>query len=336
MKYRMPAEWEPHEATWLAWPKNPESFPASILPDVERIYLRMIAVLSIGEKVNVLVDDDVSEERVAGLLDEQGIRRNVILHRVRTADVWMRDYGPIFVKQGKKLKITKWKYNAWGGKYDDLMRDDGVVDALSGGLGFEVIRPGIVLEGGSIDVNGTGMLLTTEQCLLNPNRNPRMTKKQIEGRLSDYLGATHVVWLKEGIAGDDTDGHVDDIARFVDPSTVLCAVEENPADANYEALKLDFELLQKSLDQDGEPLEVVPLPMPGPLNSPMGRLPASYSNFYIGNAAVLLPVFNHKNDVRAQSLLEQYFPGRKVVPLDCRALVYGLGAIHCVSQQQPL
>ena len=336
MKYRMPAEWERHEATWLSWPKNPETFPAAILPQVERIYLDMMAALASGEKVNLLVDDEASHARVMQLLEERGIRRNIVLHTVRTADVWMRDYGPIFVKGAGGLRMTKWTYNAWGGKYDDLLRDDGVVDALAPGLGFEVLRPGMVLEGGSIDVNGRGTLLTTEQCLLNRNRNPQLTKKQIEERLSDYLGATTVVWLKEGIAGDDTDGHIDDIARFVNSSTVLCAVEENPLDANYLALKQDFGLLRKSVDQDGEPLKVVPLPMPGPLDSPSGRLPASYSNFYIGNAAVLLPVFGHANDAKAISILEGCFPRRKIVPLDCRPLVYGLGAIHCVSQQQPL
>jgi agmatine deiminase len=335
MECRMPAEWEPHEATWLSWPKNLETFPADILPKVERIYVRMVAALSPGEKVNVLVDDSAMEGRVRGLLDGEGAGRNVVFHRVRTADVWMRDYGPIFVKAGHALKITKWKYNAWGGKYDDLMRDDGVVRGIAPGLGLEVVEPGMVLEGGSIDVNGRGTLLTTEQCLLNRNRNPHLGRKQLEGKLAEYLGATNVLWLKEGIAGDDTDGHIDDIARFVGPSTVLCAVEGDPSDANHAALKRNFELLRKSKDQDGAPLDVVPLPMPGPVNSPQGRLPASYSNFYIGNSAVLLPVFGHRNDADAVSLLEEYFPQRKVVPLDCTPLVYGLGAIHCVTQQQP-
>jgi agmatine deiminase len=198
-----------------------------------------------------------------------------------------------------------------------------------------VVKPGIILEGGSIDVNGKGTMLTTEQCLLNQNRNKRLNKKQIEAFLNDYLGASRVIWLKEGIAGDDTDGHIDDIARFVGERTVLCAVEENASDANHAALEDGFGLLQKSLDQDGEPLEVRPLPMPGPVNSPFGRLPASYANFYIGNAAVLLPVFGHANDEKAVSVLEEHFRGRKVVPIHCEPLLYGLGGIHCVTQQQP-
>ena len=336
-RYRMPAEWEPHEATWLSWPKDPETFPGDILREVEQIYLQMVAALCKGEKVHILVNDEKAEGRVRGLLDDAGAAKNVFLHRIPSVDVWMRDYGPIFVKDENNESVpTKWTFNAWGGKYAELMKDNSVVDGMAPLLRMPVVRPGIILEGGSIDVNGKGTLLTTEQCLLNKNRNAHLGRERIEKHLRDYLGASNIIWLKEGIAGDDTDGHIDDIARFVNPRTVLCTSEENKADENYAILKKNLDILRKARDQDGEALDVKPLPMPGPVKSPFGRLPASYANFYIGNSAVLLPVFRHENDGKAIALLEECFPGRKVVPIFCESLVYGLGAIHCVTQQQPV
>jgi agmatine deiminase len=334
MVCRMPAEWEPHEATWLSWPKDPLTFPEKILPRVERIYVEMMLALSPGEKVNLLVDDKPAEERVVRMVEESGSMKNISIHLIKTQDVWMRDYGPIFVRDGG-LKMTKWIFNAWGDKYEELLRDNSVVDSIAPALGMEVVRPGIILEGGSIEVNGKGTLMTTEQCLLNKNRNRHLSREGIEKALSENLGAKHFIWLKEGIAGDDTDGHIDDIARFVGERTVLCAYEEERSDENHPVLKKNLEHLRKARDQDGEPLEIETLPMPGKLDSPHGRLPASYANFYIGNRAVLLPVFSHRNDERAVSVLEKHFPGRKIVPIDCRPLVYGLGAIHCVTQQQP-
>ncbi|MEW6722719.1 MAG: agmatine deiminase family protein [Candidatus Micrarchaeota archaeon] len=331
----MPAEWEPHEATWLSWPKDPLTFPDGILPKVEETYVEMILALTPKEKVHLLVDDEKTEKKVLDAVQAAGSAKNLLVHRIRTVDVWMRDYGPIFVRDGPKLKMTKWIFNAWGGKYEELMKDNSVADSIAPMLGMDVTRPGVILEGGSIDVNGRGTLLTTEQCLLNKNRNKGMGRGQIEEKLREHLGAKNIVWLREGIEGDDTDGHIDDIARFVDERTVLCAFEQNPDDANYPILKRNFEDLQKAKDQDGEPLIVKPLPMPGPVRSEHGRLPASYANFYIGNAAVLLPVFRHENDEKAISLLEEHFPGRKVVPIWCGPLVHGLGAIHCVTQQQP-
>ncbi len=332
---KMPAEWEPHEATWLSWPKDQMTFPDGVLPKVEKIYIEMMLALAAGEKVNLLVDDEKTKDRVSGMLEEAGSKRNIQLHAIRTVDVWMRDYGPIFVRDQGKLKMTKWIFNAWGGKYEELMQDNSVVDHIAPMLGMEPVRPGIILEGGSIDVNGRGTMMTTEQCLLNKNRNSGMTRAQIEAALEENLGAANIIWLKEGIAGDDTDGHIDDIARFVDERTVLCAYEEGNKDANHAVLKKNLEDLKRAKDQDGEPLDVKALPMPGVVSSPNGRLPASYANFYIGNAAVLLPVFRHKNDAKAVSLLEEHFPGRKVVPIYCEPLVWGLGAIHCVTQQQP-
>lgn len=332
---RMPAEWEPHEATWLSWPKDPLTFPGDVLKKAERIYVDMIHALTPGEKVHLLVDDREAESRVLDMVSEGGPVRNLAIHQIPTVDVWMRDYGPIFVRNNK-LKITKWRFNAWGGKYEELMKDDSVAEEIIPLLKMEVERPGIILEGGSIEVNGKGTLLTTEQCLLNRNRNKGMGREQIERKLHDHLGASNVVWLKEGIEGDDTDGHIDDIARFVDERTVLCAVEGNKEDPNHAILEKNFEDLKRARDQDGEHFEIIALPMPGPVHSPERRLPASYANFYIGNAAVLLPVFNHPNDAKAISILEERFPKRKVVPIYCEPLVWGNGAIHCVTQQQPL
>ncbi len=333
---RMPAEWEPHEATWLSWPKDPLTFPQEVLPKVEEIYVEMMLALSGGEKVHLLVDDEDTEYKVLAKVEEKGSAQGIIIHRIKTVDVWMRDYGPIFVKESGKLRMTKWVFNAWGGKYEELMKDNSVSDSISPIVGLEPVKPGMILEGGSIDVNGKGTLLTTEQCLLNKNRNRSLSRAQIEKRLHDHLGARNVVWLKEGIAGDDTDGHIDDIARFVDERTILCAYEEDKSDANHAILKRNLEDLKNAKDQDGRPFEVETLPMPGVVRSPSGRLPASYANFYIGNSAVLLPVFKHKNDELAISILEKHFPKRKVVPIFCEPLVWGLGAIHCVTQQQPL
>ncbi len=335
MTYRMPAEWEKHEATWISWPKDPLTFPEPVLPKVEDIYIQMMLALSPFEKVHLLVDDKKTEDRVLKMLEEKGSAKNILIHKIKTVDVWMRDYGPIFVKESRNVKMTKWIFNAWGGKYDELMKDNGVVDHMAPLLKMDVTKTGIILEGGSIDVNGKGTLLTTEQCLLNKNRN-RFSKEEIEGYLKDNLGVTNIIWLKEGIAGDDTDGHIDDIARFVDGRTILCAYEEDPSDSNYPILKKNLDDLENSKDQDGEPFDIKPLPMPGVVRSPQGRLPASYANFFIGNGAVLLPVFNHKNDAIAISLLEDCFPERRIVPIYCEPLVWGLGAIHCVTQQQPL
>ncbi len=336
--YRMPAEWEKHEATWLSWPKNPETFPGELLPEVETTYMRIIDTLHKGEIVNILVDDQKSEKRVRNLLDSDGISgRNIILHVIPTVDVWFRDYGPIFVSnkpKGNELAFTHWNFNAWGNKYEDLKQDSSIPEKIPLSK-FKRFETGIVLEGGSIDVNGAGTCLTTEQCLLNKNRNPNLSRSQIERYLMNYLGATNVVWLKEGIAGDDTDGHVDDIARFVSRDKVVCVSEEAKSDANYKQLRRNLEILEHAKDQDGGNLEVIPMPMPGKVVYKGQRLPASYANFYIANKAVLVPIFNSENDLSALETLQSLFPGRSVVGIDCRALVYGFGSIHCITQQQP-
>jgi agmatine deiminase len=331
----MPAEWAKHDSTWLSWPKNHLTFPPEIVSKVETAYVEMIEALTRGERVDLLVDDERTEDRVRSLLSS----KNVTFRRIKSADVWIRDYGPIFVKGGKgeaAVAATKWKFNAWGSKYDDLLPDDATGLEVARSTGLRVFEPGVVLEGGSIDVNGMGTLLTTEQCLLNKNRNPQLGKAQLEGLLHDYLGVERVVWLGEGVAGDDTDGHVDDIARFVSEDTVVCMTEPDAGDVNHAALKRDFALLSEHKDHAGRRFEVVPITMPHAVEGDEGRLPASYANFYIGNSAVLVPVFGDaRRDSAAIETLSEFFPGRTVVPVDGRELVYGFGGIHCVSQQQP-
>jgi agmatine deiminase len=278
-----------------------------------------------------LVDDEKMEERAKSRIKPS---RNVTFVRHRTADVWVRDYAPIALR-GNDLCLTKWEFNAWGNKYDDLKPDDESGRALAEATGLRTFEPEMVLEGGSVDVNGKGTLITTEQCLLNKNRNPGLTKRAIEWRLRANLGATHVVWLGEGIAGDDTDGHVDDVARFVTPDALVVAWEPNDSDVNHLPLAKNLERIRNSLDQDGEIYDVVTVPMPPPLLSAYGRLPASHLNFYIGNAAVLVPTFGGPSDDNVLGTIKGYFPDRDVVGIDCRALVHGLGTIHCVTQQVP-
>jgi agmatine deiminase len=329
--YRMPAEWESHKATWLAWPKNPETFPSEIIGAVERTFVKIIEGLAPGEEVWLLVDDEKTEKRVRGMLKSD---KNVLFHRQRTADVWVRDYAPIYLR-GRDVALAKWEFNSWGNKYDDLLPDNETGTALAESSNSRAFKPGIVLEGGSVDVNGRGTLLTTEQCLLNKNRNPGHTKRAIEWRLRAHFGVSHIVWLGSGIAGDDTDGHVDDIARFVTPDALVVAWEEKEADPNAQPLKENFRRLRNSVDQDGEIFDIVTIPMPPPITSPYGRLPASHLNFYIGNAAVLVPTFGSRSDSNALGTLKSYFSDRDVIGIDCRALVYGLGTIHCATQQVP-
>ncbi|RXE57205.1 peptidyl-arginine deiminase [Methanoculleus taiwanensis] len=333
--YAMPAEWERHDAIWLSWPHDTESFPD--LAAVEASYVSLIAAIHRDEAVNLLVTGAEMKGRVAALLQAAGVAGDRIsFYATPYADVWFRDYGPTFVvnREERRIALVNWTFNAWGGKYDELLRDDGIPLVINRELNLPVFTPGIVMEGGSIEVNGKGTVLTTQQCLLNRNRNPHLSRTELEGYLRDYLGIRHVIWLKDGIAGDDTDGHIDDIARFVNPTTVLCALEDDETDENYALLRENYEILKASTDQDGNPLTVVPLPMPGRVGGER-RLPASYTNFYIGNNTVLVPVFGHRNDERALAVIRGVFPDREVVGIDCTAMVHGLGTLHCISQQQP-
>lgn len=334
----MPAEWEPHRATWLAWPHNLETWPDQ-LELVKEIWAQMVRALSPAEEVRLLVNDEREQGEAIGRLTRAGAAmERVSIYRIPTVDVWIRDYGPTFLtgKEGKKgLAFNDWIFNAWGRKYESYIEDDGVCKQIVEFLRLPVFAQDIVLEGGSIDVNGCGTCLTTEQCLLSPNRNPHLSRNEIEKTLRENLGVDHFIWLREGIVGDDTDGHVDDIARFVDPTTVVCALEEDPRDENYAVLRENHERLQAARDQDGGKLTVVPLPMPGEVAYEGARLPASYANFYIANGVVLVPTYNHPNDRMALGILGELFPGRKVLGIPCEALVAGLGAIHCVTQQEP-
>lgn len=329
----MPAEWEHHEATWLSWPKDPMTFPPDILEDVENTYVKMIEALCEGEYVNLLVDDEDSKKHVLGKINPSNKNLNIL--KLKSADVWMRDYGPIFVKKENSIAAIKWIFNAWGNKYDELKLDNQTGLEIATSNSKQVFEPGIVLEGGSIDVNGEGSCLTTTQCLLNKNRNPNLSKDQISKYLEDYLGITNLIWLRSGIEGDDTDGHVDDIARFVSKDTVVCMVEVDKASQNYVALQENYEILKKSKDEMGIRLNVIPITMPKKVLSNDGELPASYANFYIGNACVLVPIFGGERDDLALSKLGGCFPRRKIVGINCEDLVYGFGGIHCVTQQQP-
>jgi agmatine deiminase len=334
--YRMPAEWEKHDAIWLSWPHDPTTFPSRVAK-AEEIYVQIIKLIHLGEDVNLFVKDKNMKERVTGLLGKAGVDLSKVhFFQFDYADVWFRDYGPTFVKNKKgERAMVHWIFNSWGDKYEELLRDSQIPLVINKKMHLTRFEPCIVLEGGSIDVNGKGTLLTTEQCLLNKNRNPTLNKNQIEKYLKDYLNVDHIIWLKKGIVGDDTDGHIDDLARFVSPSTIVCAYEENTKDENYPILKENYELLAKSTDQDGKKFNIVKLPMPGYVGEESKRLPASYANFYIGNDTVLVPIFGHKNDQAALSILQKLFPTKNVAGVNCVDLVYGLGTIHCITQQQP-
>lgn len=337
--YRMPAEWEPHEATWLAWPHKESTWPGK-LSAIPAVWIEMVRALAAHEMVRILVDEAAPAHEVRQRLEDAGVDlRMVSFHEIATDDAWIRDHGPIFVRragrQGGELAVIDWGYNAWGGKYPPWDQDDRVPSETARLLGLPCFAPGLVLEGGSIDVNGQGTLLTSESCLLNPNRNPHLGREEIEQALCDYLGARNILWLGEGIAGDDTDGHVDDMARFVGPSVVVAAVEEDEKDVNYEPLRANLRRLEAMRDQDGRPLRVVHLPMPEPIFYEGARLPASYANFYIANRAVLVPVFGQQRDAEALRVLHEVFPDRRLVGIHATDLVWGLGAFHCVTQQQP-
>ncbi len=336
--FRMPAEWEPHRGTWLSWPHKEASWPGKFEP-VPAIFARLARHLAEHEEVHINVAGPLLEAEALRALDSAGAdRQRIFFHHNPTDDAWCRDHGPIFVQRdaGRREQIIlDWGYNAWGGKYPPFDLDDVVPTRIGAELGLPVRRPGIILEGGSIEVNGRGTLLTTEACLLNPNRNPQLDRNGIEEYLRAYLGVSNILWLGDGIAGDDTDGHVDDLTRFVSHDTVVTVVEDDPSDENYEPLQENLERLRGMTDQDGHPLRVVTLPMPRPLYQEDQRLPASYANFYIANGVVMLPTYDEERDAEAAATLQSVFPDRRVIGIDCTDLVWGLGAFHCVTQQWP-
>jgi len=338
--FRMPAEWEPHRGTWLSWPHKEASWPGKFAP-VPAIFAEIAAALAPHEEVHINAGDEALEASARATLRRAGVPlARVHFHRHPTDDAWCRDHGPIFVQRPlpggpAEQLVLDWGYNAWGNKYPPFELDDAIPTKIAGELGLPVIEPGMVLEGGSIDVNGAGTLLTTEQCLLNPNRNPGLGKAEIEQRLRDFLGVQQVLWLGEGIEGDDTDGHVDDLTRFVSADTVVSAVEQDPHDRNFAPLQDNLRRLRRMTDQAGQPLRIVELPMPPAMDYEGQRLPVSYANFYIANGVVLLPGFAAPSDAAAAAVLQPLFPTRRVVVINCTDLVWGLGAIHCVTQQWP-
>jgi agmatine deiminase len=329
--YRMPAEWEPHEATWIAWPHNRSDWPGRFAP-IPWVYGEIVRKLTRVERVRILVENRETEESAKRVLCKVDAKMEAVeFFRCRTNRVWTRDSGPLFLKNTRgEIALTRWRFNAWA-KYDDYELDAKVPDAIARYGKLPLWDGGMVLEGGSIDVNGEGDLLTTEECLLSPvqARNPGMSRADIEQKLREYLGVQRIVWLGNGIAGDDTHGHVDDIARFVAAGTVVAAWENNRSDPNHAPLAENHRLLRAA------GLRVVKLPMPRPVMFAGRRLPASYANFYIANKVVLVPTFNDPNDRVALTTLARLFPDREVTGINCTDLIWGLGALHCMTQQQP-
>ncbi len=348
----MPAEWEPHAATWIAWPHNPEDWPGKFQP-IPWVYGEIVRRLACVETVHILVNDAAAEKRARHLLGRCGADlARVEFHRWPTDRVWLRDSGPIFLTpdagsvSAPPLALANWKFNAWA-KYDNWHHDDKVPARVAKLVSLPVWTPEItlangqrhrvVLEGGSIDVNGAGALLTTEECLLSEvqQRNPGASRKQLEQCFHEYLGVDQVIWLNRGIAGDDTHGHVDDIARFVDRTTIVAAVETNRDDENHAPLQENLERLHAARTRDGKPYRIVEVPVPSPVVFEKQRLPASYANFYIANRLVLAPTFNDANDRIALNILAELFPRHTIVGIHSGDFIWGLGAMHCMTQQQP-
>lgn len=333
--YRMPAEWAPHQATWISWPHNPETWPG-VLAAAEDAMARAVQALAGGETVRINVLDPVHEAHVRARLGGVAQTPAVVFHHFPTNDAWCRDHGAIFVRDDAgRLAAVDCGFNAWGGKYPPWDLDDAIPARMAAALGVPRFTGGLILEGGSIDLNGAGTLLTTEQCLLNPNRNPALSRTDVEEHLKLLFGVRQLLWLGDGIIGDDTDGHIDDITRFVAEDTVVTVVEPDRDDPNHEPLAANLARLRGMRLHDGRPLRVIELPMPTPVELDGRRLPASYANFYIGNEVVLLPVFGRRTDEAARRILADCFPGRRVVPIRANELVVGLGAFHCLTQQVP-
>jgi agmatine deiminase len=335
--FRMPAEWARHDATWLTWPR-PEgiSFPDAF-ENVPATWANLAKLLAEGEQVHINVFSPEHEKDIRAALKKAGapLGTRIHLHPFPAYEPWCRDHGPIFVGNGRELAVVDWRYNAWGGKYPPCDLDDDVPKHVAELLGLRLFSPPMILEGGSIEVNGAGTLLTTEACLLNQNRNPELSRKEIENYLREYLGVEQILWLGEGIVGDDTDGHIDDLTRFVDERTLVTIIEQDPADENYQLLRENTERLRAMRDPSGAPWRIVELPTPGHIERAGQRLPASYANFYIANEVVVVPAFGHANDAKARDILQSLFPTRRVVASPALDLIWGLGAFHCITQQQP-
>lgn len=347
--FRMPAEWAPHESTWMAWPHDPRTWVAGV-DAAEDAYVEMIEAIAPGERVELIVDSSETCKRARARLQERGLdlttwdaspgtdvpdRDLVRLHVVDHADAWLRDTGPtVVVAPDGRRRAIDWRFDAWGGKYEDLERDDALAQVVAERAGLERVRVDEVLEGGAIDTDGEGTVLTTESCLLNSNRGEGRTRERFEDLLADTIGADQVVWLDQGLTGDDTDGHVDTIARFTAPGRVVACREPDPAHPDHEVLETNLGRLREVQDARGRPLDLETLPMPEPVTWDGRPRPASYANFYIANEAVLLPVYGDERDPEARAILEEIVD-RSVTLVDARALVVGFGACHCLTQQIP-
>ncbi len=335
----MPAEWQKHSAVWLAWPYDETTFPDRI-PAAEAVFVQMIKYIHKSETVKLLVLDHNMKNHVVALLEKVEVDiKKINFFETKFADVWTRDYGPIFLvhRSEKTLAWTKWKYNAYGKDKDPyfapVLIDNDVFNNID--VPGKKFQSDIVLEGGAIDVNGEGICLTTEQTLMNPNRNREKSKGDIEKYLADYLGVEKTIWLKKGLINDHTDGHIDEIARFVGPNKILSAYEDDFKDENFKILDDNYQVLKNSTDQNGKPFEIIKLPMPHMLYDDGNKAPVSYCNFYIGNETVLMAKFNDPNDAKAEKIIQSCFSDRKVVAIDCSEVIYGGGAIHCMTQQEP-
>ena len=336
--YRFPAEFEQHEATWLSWPHKEASWPGK-LDAVYPYYAQFVKALAESEKVRINVTDETMKNFALGYLSAAGVNlAQVAFFFHPTNDAWCRDHGPAFlVNPGAEQKkvIVDWGYNAWGGKYPPFDLDDVIPTLIGKAYNIPVFHPGIVMEGGSVEFNGAGTLLTSTACLLNPNRNPHLNQEQIEEYLRNFYGVDQILWVDEGVVGDDTDGHIDDTVRFVNENTVLTVVEENPADENYELLQHNLNQLKAMRLPNGQALNIIELPMPDAVVYDDQRLPASYANFYIANTSVIVPTFRCAKDEKALEIIQACFPSRKVIGIDSTEIIWGLGSFHCLSQQEP-
>jgi len=335
--FRMPAEWEPHVGTWLAWPRcEGISFPGNY-EDILPAFSEMVGAISSDEKVFINVWDNKMEDEACEVLSSHNtLNANVHFHHFKSYEPWIRDHGPIFITNKTDRAVVNCGYNAWGEKYPPFDLDNKIPEQIGKLRSLKQFRPDIILEGGSVDVNGNGTLLTTESCLLNPNRNPNLSRGNIENYLNDYLGTSNILWLSEGIEGDDTDGHIDVLARFVDTNTILTVFEENCNDANFHPLQKNLSRLQGMRNEDGDPFNITKVPMPSAVFHKGERMPASYANFYITNKSVIVPTYRDSNDDTAINIIQSKFPSRKVIGIDSTDLIWGLGSFHCLTQQEPL
>jgi agmatine deiminase len=334
-----PAEWHPHRATWLTFPHNESSWQGDRLAKMRPQYLAFIKAISQGENVGIVAHDENLKNFIIAELDKIGTNLSKIEFVVKpTNDAWCRDHGPAFLinPETKQKLIVDWGHNAWGGKYPPFDDDNRTPQAIADYLNLPAVHPGIIMEGGAVEFNGAGSLLTSKSCLLNQNRNPHLTQEQIEAYLHGYYGVEQVLWVEDGIVGDDTDGHIDDTTRFVNEDTIVACVEHDVHDENFKVLQTNLNTLKNMRLLNGKQLNIIELPMPKAVVIDGFRTPGSYANFLICNAGVIVPVFNNPNDAIALDILSQAFPGRKIMPLEATEIIWGQGSFHCLSQQEPL